>query len=76
MLSAHDLVTVVLVYLAIGSLVWLAVWCSGAVHDSYRKHPDGPGIVIASVGVVVLWPYVAAMFGIGLVHGWRQGARR
>ena len=71
MLSAHDLVTIVLVYLAIGSLGWFAAFCSGVIHESYGKHPSVPGIVIASVCAIVLWPWLVGVIVLAIWNGAR-----
>ena len=76
MLSAHDLVTIALVYLAIGSAGWSMLFASGAIHDSYQKTPSIVGLTIASIGAIIGWPIFVLVFVLGVVHGWRRGSRK
>lgn len=62
------MITAVLVYLLIGSLVWLALYCAGIIQGAYRNRPDRKvAVTLASLGVVLGWPLFAAMF---LGMGW------
>lgn len=74
-MSAHDAVTCILVYLAIGSIVWLAMYHQGIISEAYAKRRDPQlAIVFASVAVIVGWPIVAWAFFAGIIEG--QKARR
>lgn len=73
-MRAHDVVTCCLVYLAIGSIVWLALYHQGIVQEAYEKRRDPRlAIVFASFAVVVGWPFVAWVFFAGVIEGRRRG---
>jgi hypothetical protein len=70
MLSSDDLVTISLVYLSIGAVLWLVLDGLGMIDISHHK--DGrpmrnPAAVIAAVSMIVQWPRFAWV--------WIKGAR-
>lgn len=72
-MRAHDVVTCGLVYLAIGSIVWLALYHQGIVQEAYEKRRDPKlAIVFASIGVVCGWPLIVMVFFAGVIEGWRR----
>jgi hypothetical protein len=61
-MSVHDVVTCVLVYLEIGSLIWMVLDGLGLVQAGYlasrargEASPAG-ALVLATMMVIVLWP--------------------
>jgi hypothetical protein len=72
-MRAHDVVTCGLVYLAVGSIVWMALYGAGLVQEAYAKRRDPKlAILLASIGVIVGWPMVAWVFLAGLIEGARR----
>jgi len=69
-MRAHDVVTCALVYLAIGSIVWMLLYGLGIVQEAYAKRRDPRlAIVFASFAVIVGWPFVAWVFVRSRVRG-------
>lgn len=64
-MSAHDAVTLFLAWLAIGSLIWCALFCSGLIQKTCAKFGGLRwSIVLASVAAIVCWPvFAGAMLG-------------
>lgn len=73
MLSAHDVVTCMLVYTAIGSLVWVALYSAGIIQKTCAnlKHSRF-SIVLASIATVIGWPVFGWVFAAGLIESRRQ----
>lgn len=72
-MSAHDAVTAVLVWLAIGSFVWMTLLCTGVIQlVTVWRLRSRPALVLASVYVIVAWPAV----GYALCKRFSKGARR
>jgi len=73
-MRAHDVVTCLLVYLAIGSIVWLALYHQGIIAEAYAKRRNPTlAIVFASFAVIVGWPFVARVFFAGILKRARRG---
>lgn len=70
-MSVHDAVTVVLVYLAIGALVWVALYSAGLIQQACAENSRA-AVVLVSIGVFVGWPVLAFVFGAGLLQGMRR----
>jgi len=67
-ISAHDLVTGALVYLSIGSGVWLVLDGLGIIENSFVEHPakSGRAMVIATLMMIAGWPVFIWCFFKGL----------
>jgi hypothetical protein len=76
-MTAHNLVTAALVYLSLGSLVWVALYSAGMIQETYRKRSKPKiAITLASIGVVCGWPVVGFVFFAGIFSGLAERARR
>lgn len=69
-MSAHNLVTCFLVYLSIGSLIWLVLDGLGVIDHSFRvrPHSSGKALVLASAMMIVGWP--------AFIYCWLRGMVR
>lgn len=76
MLSAHDLVTCVLVYLSIGSLVWLVLDGLGIINNRFVAHPQrsGRALVLATLMMIVGWPVFVTQWIKGMLR--QRGSAR
>ncbi|MDI1265004.1 MAG: hypothetical protein PS018_17275 [bacterium] len=72
-MTAHDAVTCCLVWLTIGSIVWLALYYQGILTEAYAKRQRVTlSIVFASFAVIVGWPFVAWVFLSSVIEGRRR----
>lgn len=73
MISAHNLVTCTLVYLSVGSLIWLVLDGLGIIENSFVEHPQrsSRALVFATVMMIVGWPKFVAAWIIGMRKGLR-----
>lgn len=58
----HDAVTVFLVYVMIGSLVWMVIYCRGQLRRTYETELTGSGDVLDFLG--------NALITLVLIAGW------
>lgn len=58
--SSHDLVTAILVYLAIGASIWMVIYSKGFVHAALRSR-SLLAVSFASVAVILFWPSIVAV---------------
>ncbi|QPF81638.1 hypothetical protein IC762_17585 [Bradyrhizobium genosp. L] len=64
-------------WLLAGSLTWWALWCRDVVHEiNAERGAKAISVVIASAGVIVLWPVAWLGVAYGVVIMLRKGVRR
>lgn len=58
-MSAHDLVTCALVYLSVGSCIWLVLDGLGVISNSFVERPSAAGrhVVLATLMMIAGWPW-------------------
>lgn len=57
-MSLHDLVTACLVYLSVGSLIWLLLDGLGIIDNTFaaRSNATARAMVLATLMMIVAWP--------------------
>lgn len=70
MITAHDIVTAILIYLSIGAVCWLVLDGLGVITNTFASRPKATavGMVLASVMMIVIWPKFVYVW---LVGAWR-----
>lgn len=71
MISLHDLVTVCLVYLIIGSLIWLVLDGLGIIGNTFVERPSASfrSLVLASAMMILGWPVFVLSWVMGMLRG-------
>jgi len=69
-ISAHDLVTGTLVYLSIGSGLWVVLDGLGIIDNSFsaRTSASRRAMVLATLMMILAWPWFVALWVRGM---WR-----
>jgi hypothetical protein len=72
-MSAHDLITASLVYLSIGSAIWVVLDGLGIIENTFieRAAPSGRAMVLATLMMIVGWPWFVAAW----INGMRRARR-
>jgi hypothetical protein len=66
-----DAVTAGLVWLLIGSIIWMLMFSAGIVTQS-RREASNFAIVLVSAGVIIAWPLVVLVFIGGVLSAARR----
>lgn len=69
-MTAHNFITCVLVYLMIGSLIWMILDGLGVIDHSFRERPhaSGKALVLASLMMIFGWPVFIYCWLRGMVR--------
>jgi len=64
------MITALLIYLSIGSLIWVFMDMSGIIDTSVARRNAhlGASLVLATLAMILLWPWFVASWALGM---WR-----
>jgi hypothetical protein len=65
------MITVLLVYLTVGSLIWVIPDGLGIIDNTFTAHKSGPAMVLATLMMIGAWPWFVVIWLRGM---WRIGA--